>query len=226
MNYDDNEKQLITQYWNDFYMAKCPLCHGSGRVSDSVVCSCSIQANSSANLEINGFGRKYLKASLTNGLLKQKLNEYLKEFPTYCNTGGGLYIFGSHNTEKTVALTVLAKKIMAVENPLGLNGFSIKFFLYDDLVRFSYDDKSFTALESIIKKTNILVLDNIGVETGLYTTARSSVALLENIIRNREMRGLPIWITSTLPKGKLEEVYNSSIASIITKNNFIICSSR
>lgn len=225
MIYDDNEKQLIVQYWNNYYITDCQICHGSGKLGDDI-CECSKLANTSANLEINGFGRKYLRQSLSNELIKTKLNNYLKEFPDNLNQGKGLYIFGKHDTEKTLALTVLAKKIMAVENPLGINTFTIKFFLYDDLVRFSYDDKSFITLENLIKKTNILVLDNIGVETGLFTTARSSVSLLENIIRNREMRGLPIWITSNLPKGKLIEVYNDAIASIIIRNNFIICSSR
>lgn len=225
MNYDDNDKKLIFQYWTNLYVTDCPQCHGTGKKSDQSMCDCVIKANTSANLEINGFGKKYLKLPLNNMQIKEKLNEYLKEFPTYLQDGKGLYIFGKHATDKTLALTALARKIMAIENPLGINMFSIRFFLYDDLVRFSYDDKSFIALETIIKKTNILVLDNIGVETGLYTSARSSVSLLENIVRNREMRGLPIWITSTLSKSKLAEVYNESIMSILSKNNIFICSS-
>lgn len=223
MIYSNEEQKLIIQYWKDQYSTFCKKCQGTGYI-DNHICSCSVDASVSATLELNGFGRKYLQINLSNEHLKEKLNNYLNNFPNNLKNGKGLYIFGKHNTEKTLAVTVLAKMILAIENPLNIKTFNIKFFLYDDLVRYSYDDHSFLELENIIKKTNILVLDNIGVETGLYTNARSSVSLLENIIRNRDMRGDLTWITSTLPKGKLSEVYNESIASIISRNNMIICS--
>ena len=112
-----------------------------------------------------------------------------------------------------------------MENILDIKPeFNIHFFLYDDLVRFSYDDKSFIQLEKIVKKTNILILDNVGNETGLRTQARSSVSLLENILRNREIMGKPTIITTTVSPNDLKQLYSEPILQIIRRNNLLICS--
>ena len=126
MIYSNEEQQLIIQYWKDLYTTPCKKCRGTGYINNQL-CSCSIDASVSATLELNGFGRKYLQANLNNEHLKEKLNNYLNNFPNNVKSGRGLYIFGKHNTEKTLAVTVLAKMILAIENPLNIKAFNIKF---------------------------------------------------------------------------------------------------
>ena len=222
MEYSEHEKLVIAEFWHNHYTSQCPKCHGLGRV-DNIVCSCTKLANVSSNLEQNGFGRKYLMGKLTNQYLMNLLtNKYLNHFSAYLNEGKGLFLCGPHDTQKTLATTILAKTIMNVENPLNMNSFSIKFFLYDDLVRFSYDDKSFIALDSIIKKTNILVIDSLGAEIGLKTVNKSSVSLLENILRNRTTRGLITWITTDQLSSDIKTNYNVPIYKIINRDCLII----
>lgn len=181
--------------------------------------------NALSECELNGFGRAYLNKKLNSGHLQKNIQEYFNNFPEYEKQGKGLFIFGKANTGKTIAVHVLAKNIYQAKNPLLLHLYCIRFVLYDDLVRLSLSDKSFTALEVIIKQPEILVLDNIGSETGLYTQARSSVSLLENILRNREMSGKLTWITTNIDMNEISNIYTKSINNIIQRNCKLICSS-
>ena len=181
--------------------------------------------NALVECELNGFGRAYLQKAILPGQIHKVIQEYFSNFLNYEHNGKGLFIFGAANTGKTIAVHVLAKNIFMSKNPLLLNSYTIRFFLYDDLVRLSLSDKSFTNLETIIKQPNILVLDNIGSETGLYTQARSSVSLLDNILRNREMAGKLTWITTNIDINNLNTVYTKSINNIIQRSCKLICSS-
>ena len=196
----------IYNYWNDLY-------------TDTKL------INALVNCEINGFGRAYLNKKLESGHLQKTIQEYFNNFVAYEKQGTGLLIFGQSNTGKTIAVTILAKNIIMIKNPLLLNHYNIKFFLYDDLVRLSLSDKSFTTLESLIKQPDILVLDNIGNETGLYTQARSSVSLLDNILRNREMSGKLTWLTTNIDIENISNIYTTAIYNIIKRNCKLICSS-
>lgn len=182
-------------------------------------------ANALFNCEISGFGRSYLKKQLEQGHLQQCIQEYFNNFLNYEKEGKGLFIFGKNNTGKTIAITILAKNIVMMKNPLLLNNFSCKFFLYDDLTRLSLDGKSFSILEPIIKQTDILVLDNIGNETGLKTAGKSSVSLLDNILRNREMNEKITWLTSNIDLNEIGNIYTEVIASIIKRNCKLVNSS-
>lgn len=175
--------------------------------------------------ELNGFGRAYLRKTLQPGHLQQSIQSYFNNFVNHEQQGQGLFIFGSANTGKTIAVTVLAKNIMMIKQSLSLNYYDIYFCLYDDLVRLALSDKSFTALETIIKQPDILVLDNIGNETGLYTQARSSVSLLDNILRNREMSGKLTWLTTNIDLENINTIYTAAICNIIKRTCKLICSS-
>jgi len=181
--------------------------------------------NALVECELNGFGRAYLNKQMNNSHLQKFIQEYFNNFLEYERQGKGLFIFGKANTGKTIAVHTLAKNIYRAKNPLLLNLYCIRFILYDDLVRLSLSDKSFTILETIIKLPEILVLDNIGSETGLYTQARSSVSLLDNILRNREMSGKLTWITTNIDINEISNIYTKSINDIIQRNCKLICSS-
>ena len=201
-----NKNNEIYQYWSSIY-------------TDEILINALIEC------ELNGFGRAYLHKSILPGHLQKNIQEYFNNFLNYEKNGKGLYIFGKANTGKTIAVYMLAKNIFMIKNPLLLNLYNIRFVLYDDLVRLSLSDKSFSNLESIIKLPDILILDNIGNEMGLYTQARSSVALLDNIIRNREMSGKLTWITTNVDINNLSTIYTESINNIICRNYKLICSS-
>ena len=221
MKFDEQEIKEINQFWKNYYISNCELCHGSG-LREGKLCSCTKACNAAVQCEINGFGRLHLTKSLNDGNLKNNINDYFMKFNINKKIGRGLYIFGKYSTGKTLATAILAKNILMIENPLGTNIFNIKFFLYDDLVRFSYDEHSFSTLETIIKRTNILVLDNIGNETGLHTSARSSVSLLDNIIRNREMNGKITWLTTQNSPEQFAQNYSEPLRQIIRRNYQII----
>lgn len=214
MIYSESEQKNIVDFWNNICISHCPNCQGKGKVGEEL-CKCVVSANVSAALELNGFGRKFLLGKLTNETLKQKISNYLENFDQYLREGKGLFVFSLNNREKELAMTILAKTVLAIENPLGLNDFNIKFFLYDDLVRLSYDDRSFTILEPIIKKTNILVIACLGEEVGRKTAGQSSLVLLKNIIRNRDMRGLPIWFTTKFSDLAIKDEYDQEISDLL-----------
>ena len=223
MNYSEAELKDIQYEWQQYYINNCNKCHGMGTLND-VVCICTKQANAAFLCETNGFGKRYLKMSLMDSHLKQVISQYFSDFPKYKENGIGLYLFGKYGTGKTLAVTNLAKNIMMIENPLMTSSFSEKFFLYDDLVRLSLEDTSYSSLEMIIKKPDILVLDNIGNEIGLRTQARSSVSLLENIIRNRMIMGKVTWITTNLSLDDFSNLYSVSLAQIIQRDYQLLCS--
>ena len=224
MEYTSKEQDEILAFWQGQYIKKCKVCGGSAFLLDrNKKCVCANKCNASYQLELNNFGRKYLLSNISDSKIKNEITKYYSNFLDYYADGKGLLIFGKHGTGKTLAVHVLAKNIM--EHILdAVPNFSIHFFLYDDLVRFSYDDKSFIQLEKLIKKTNVLILDNVGNETGLKTQARSSVSLLENILRNREMIGKPTIITTTVSPNDLKQLYSEPILQIIRRNNLLVCS--
>ena len=118
-------------------------------------------------------------------------------------------------------LTIIAKSIMMKQFRAKYR-FNAKFFLYDELVRLSYNSAKFTEFTNIIKYTDLLVLDNIGSETGLKTANRSSVFLLENILRMRDANLLPTFISTNLDAKGFIENYSKNIFSFIQSNSVMI----
>ena len=216
MEYLESEKREIKYYWDNYYIQACNLCNHTGYI-DNQMCNCIKKANASYLCEINGFGREYLKRNLHPGKLRDDIYNYFVN-----NINSNMFLFGPHSKGKTIAVTSLAKQLIIKNNPLLTNNYNIKFFLYDDLVRSIFDNNIFSQkLEPIIKKTDILVLDNIGSEYGLKTNTQFSVSLLENILRNREITGKLTWITSNLTFKDMKSSYSESIYYII-KRGFMI----
>ena len=214
IEYTEVEQKQIQEYWTEYFFSK---------FSNLPFDEQARQASVHSQCEINGFGRKLLKKSIRDKRLKDCINQYFSNFEEYKNEGKGVFLFGTAATGKTLAATILAKNVLMIENPYNLNSFSIRFFFYDDLVHLSYDNKEYKKLDEYTRKPDILVLDNLGSESGLNTQGKSSVVLLENILRNRDSAEKMTWITSTLPINKIESIYSKSVSRFVNENFYPIC---
>ena len=222
-----DEKESERRYWENKLVKNCPLCHGTGWKESPkglIECGCHKRMNVYTEMVNNGFGKAYLNYDFTTGTntaFNQACLAYFKKFPSYYDEGIGLFLFGNHGRGKTVMETVIAKEVMLRMNPNNQNNFNMKFFLYDDLVRLSYSSSNERELENIIKHTSLLVLDNIGSETGLNTANKSSVNLLENILRNRSMMLKPTFMSTNFDMEDLPSMYSQVIFDLI-RNKFKI----
>ena len=222
-----DEIKIKQQFWKDLYIKECEKCHGTGFYLEdgySIECNCHKKAIACANLELEGFGKKFLMYdfdTIPDTQFKQECLAYYKKFPTYYTQGKGLFIIGGSGRGKTTLLTVIVKSIMMKQFRAKYH-FNAKFFLYDELVRLSYDSSKFTEFTNVIKYTDLLVLDNIGSETGLKTANRSSVYLLENILRIRDANLLPTFISTNLDAKGFIDDYSKNIFSFIQSNSVMI----
>lgn len=231
MIFTEEEVMAESRLWENRLVKPCTICGGTGSIPSSTglhtTCECMKKAKINTHLAAWGLPRKYLSEDwtwdrcVTKPFVK-KCKAYSDNFVNNYYKGKGIYIYGSQGRGKSTMEVLMAKDVVLKTNPDTRKNFNVAFSLYDDMVRMSNDFNRRLLVEKIYKVPQLLIIDNIGSETGLNTEKKSSVQLLDSILRHRDFACYPTIISSNFHPDELKKIYNDPIHDLIIQNCEII----
>lgn len=217
--------------WENRIVKTCNVCGGLGSVKEddglSVMCECMKKVMINAYLVSVGVPRKYVADkwnwdTCVNESFVTECKNYASNFVNNYMDGMGLYFYGSQGRGKSTMESLIAKDVVGLINPDTCKRFSVAFFIFEELVQISLnstkDRLARTKLDNIIAKTDLLIIDNIGSETGLGNESKHNVRLLEYILRQRDNACLPVIISSNFEPDELSKHYSDTVQDFITQN--------
>lgn len=192
---DENEKKKLTEYWNK-YFAHCDKCHGTRKIKqangDYEKCECERYRDICLMMSLSMFDTNMLSGSMDtckNTNLLKKAKYYVNNFfegKRFCNRDG-LIIFGDAWSGKTTMATMIIRDILELTKPYYISSTKTLSVMYNDLVRKSYDFNWMNQADTdrILYTIDWLLIDNVNIEAGQQQANKSSIKLLNDIIRKR-----------------------------------------
>lgn len=230
MLFTREELQLEIKRWQNRLMANCPICKGIGSIdkpgtTKAIMCKCQEKSILNAHLVASGIPRKYLDESWNwdglnnNQESKEKIKKYTENFKENYFAGKGLYIYGRQGRGKSLMEALVAREISRLINPDRGSNFKVAFIIYEELVKLSHearnDMSSSKKLNMIIENPDLLIIDNVGSETGSQSY---NMKLLELVLRKRDNSSIPTIISSNYTPEQLIEKYSDTVHDFIVQN--------
>lgn len=218
-------------------MGKCTVCNGTGYVHKqdergneiSYVCECKKNVETNVRLRDYGVPLKFLNPKWNMEMLKDKsyyedIRDYIDNFLEYYDEGKGLFLFGPQGRGKTTIECIVAKEIAKKVNPDTFNPkrrFTVGFMMFDDIVKSQFDKENKEAVNKLIYKTDLLIIDNLGNEQGRNEN-QFAQRILEMILRKRDNDTLPTIVSTNYNLDEMGTEYNKDIKDFLTQNNVCV----
>jgi DNA replication protein DnaC len=220
--------------WQNRLVKNCKDCEGSGSVSKqgtnkAVMCDCQNRALSNSYLVASGIPRKYLDENWNwenincNKDSIDKVRKYVGTFVQNYYAGKWLYIYGRQGRGKSLLESLSARDIIKKINPDTDRHFKVAFIIFEEMVQLSHearnDSISRKRYNAIIENTDLLIIDNIGSETG---TVPYNSKVLEYILRKRDNNCMPTIISSNFTPEQIKNHYSDTIHDFIVQNSELV----
>ena len=218
--------------WENRLVANCKLCNGVGAIPSEnkglyKTCICKQKAWLNSNLVDWGIPRKYLDESWSwenchpQDFVK-KSKDYATRFIDHYFNGKGVFLYGSQGRGKSTMEALIARDIAKKINPDTKKHFKVAFAIYEDIVQMSHQARVNPAikqkLDTLINSPELLIIDNIGSETGLGSDTKYTTRLLEFILRKRDNNGTPTIISSNFTPEELTKHYSDTVHDFVENN--------
>lgn len=228
MLYTEEREMKELNKWEKRFVENCEICHGTGVKKEDnfyVPCICTRKAKLFTRLVCSGVPTKYLdwkweeceKEEFVN-----KAKKYGDNFEKLYEKSKGLFIYGTQGKGKTTIAALIARDIAKQKNPDTERPYEVMFLQFEDLIQWNLqknnDWRSREKLNYAINNTDLLVMDNIGSETGFRSESKTNVKLLDKILRTRDNDQKPYIITSNFTIGEMVEFYSDTIGDFISEN--------
>jgi DNA replication protein DnaC len=229
MYYKEEEYKKEVKRWENRLTRKCDICNGEGMVlaeSGSGLhqsCICRKKAMLYAELVLRGIPRKYLMKwdwkDCDDKEFINKCKNYVKDFEDNYFMGRGLYLYGGQGRGKTTMESLIARDVAKKKNPDTEERYIVAFAIFEDLVQLSHQGRNNSTahwkLKQYIEGTDLLIIDNIGSETGVGNESKYTAKLLEYILRKRDNNCVPTIISSNMTVDELLDYYTSAVRDFI-----------
>lgn len=230
MLFSREELQMEVKRWQNRLVVNCPICKGVGSVdkpgtTKAIMCKCQETSLLNAHLVSAGIPRKYLDESWSwdglnnNQESKDKVKKYTENFQQNYFGGRGLYIYGRQGRGKSLMEALVAREVAHKINPDRGTNYKVSFIIFEELVKMSHEARSDMSsgrkLNMLIESTDLLIIDNIGSETG---SQAYNTKLLEFVLRKRDNNSVPTIISSNYTPEQLIENYSDTIHDFIQQN--------
>lgn len=234
MIFSKEELQQEVIRWQNRLVKTCTTCKGTGSIeikgsTKAVMCKCQEQSMLNAHLVAAGIPRKYLSSTWNweglnnNKESTDKVKKYADNFVQNYFDGKGLYIYGRQGRGKSLLESLVARDVAAKINPDTNKQFKVAFIIFEEFVQMSHrarnDFEARKQVDNLIESPDLLIIDNIGSETGGQVY---NVKFLEFILRKRDNNSVPTIISSNYTPEQLVEAYSDTIHDFIIQNNELV----
>lgn len=230
MIFSNQEHRAEVERWQNRLVKSCQKCKGTGSIAKpgsnmATMCSCQEQALLNAHLASAGIPRKYLNKSWNwEGLNNSKdstdkVKRYATNFENHYYDGEGLYLYGQQGRGKSLLESLVAREVAAQINPDHRKHNRVAFIIFEELVQLTHqsrsDLKARSLYHTIISKPDLLIIDNIGSETG---SKEYNTKVLEFILRKRDNDNVPTIISSNYTPEQLLSAYSDTVHDFVDQN--------
>lgn len=229
----DEEKMLMERKrWDNRLIKSCKICNGEGILEKNGVminCNCTNKSSLFTKLTLNGVPRKFLEwkwADCENYDFVNECKLYVDNFLNNYYNGTGLFLYGLQGRGKTTMESLIARDVTIKINPDTNKQFEVIFIMFEQLIQWNlqqnHDFVSRKKLEYVIEHPDLLIIDNIGSETGFNNESKANVKLLDKILRTRDNNMLPFIISSNFTLEEIKKYYSETIKDFISDNCKVI----
>jgi DNA replication protein DnaC len=232
--FSKEELEMEIRRWHNRLVKVCTICNGVGTIdkpnsNKAIMCECQQKSLTNSHLVASGVPRKYLDGNWNWDTLNnnkestKKVKKFVENFQqNYCS-GRWLYIYGRQGRGKSLLESLSARDIITKLNPDTNRHFKVAFIIFEEMIQLSHEARSDSAAKkkyySIIESTDLLIIDNIGSETG---TVPYNSKILEYILRKRDNNCVPTIISSNFTLEQIKEHYSDTIHDFIIQNSDIV----
>lgn len=229
------EQELEVKKNRRRFVQTCKKCGGTGFLTrmnngyeESYPCSCLKVVKRNVKLLDWGVPRKFLNDKWNMDFLKEKpyyqdIKNYIDNFQENYDNGKGLFLYGPQGRGKTTVESIIAKEVVMMVNPDTFSKkqtFNVAFAMYDDIVKKQFD-KEQNQLKYFLYKSDLLIIDNVGNETG-KNEKQFSQRILEMILRKRDNDCLPTILSSNYNIDEMATEYNNDVRDFILQNDKLV----
>lgn len=229
------EQELEVKKNRRRFVQTCKKCGGTGFLTrtnngyeESYPCSCLKVVKRNVKLLDWGVPRKFLNDKWNMDFLKEKpyyqdIKNYIDNFQENYDNGKGLFLYGPQGRGKTTVESIIAKEVVMMVNPDTFSKkqtFNVAFAMYDDIVKKQFD-KEQSQLKYFLYKSDLLIIDNVGNETG-KNEKQFSQRILEMILRKRDNDCLPTILSSNYNIDEMATEYNNDVRDFILQNDKLV----
>lgn len=229
------EQELEVKKNRRRFVQTCKKCGGTGFLTrmnngyeESYPCSCLKVVKRNVKLLDWGVPRKFLNDKWNMDFLKEKpyyqdIKNYIDNFQENYDNGKGLFLYGPQGRGKTTVESIIAKEVAMMVNPDTFSKkqtFNVAFAMYDDIVKKQFD-KEQSQLKYFLYKSDLLIIDNVGNETG-KNEKQFSQRILEMILRKRDNDCLPTILSSNYNIDEMAKEYNNDVRDFILQNDKLV----
>jgi DNA replication protein DnaC len=220
--------------WENRIVKLCKKCNGVGSIdlpnsNKAKMCECQKEALTNAHLSVSGVPIKYIKSKWKWEILNnsqdsiKKSQKFVDNFVENYQNGKGLYLYGRQGRGKSLLESLIARDVIKMINPDTNNRFRVGFIIFEEMIKLSHEARTEQPQRkkyySLIESTDLLILDNIGSETG---TAAHNTKVLEYILRKRDNNCVPTIISSNFSPEQLKDQYSDTIYDFIVQNSELV----
>ena len=170
------------------------------------------------NLMYRGVPREYIHADLDEYPIEENIRELFARYMDYLDEMFedkiNLILYGSNGSGKTYLSSLIVKEAYRRR----YSSFRVTLQAYIDM-QFKRDREEIAEKIEEIINAEFLVIDEVGKET--FDKSQFNIAVLEELLRERDTQGKPTIICTNLPleeRGGLYDQYGKSIQSLIDGN--------
>ena len=223
----NEEKMLVERKkWDNRLIKKCTICNGQGIIEKDnkiVNCNCTNKAMLFTKLVCNGVPRKYLEwkwIDCEDEPFVKQCKDYSDNFTDNYFNGMGLFLYGLQGRGKTTMESLIARDVTIKINSDTGKPFEVVFVMFEQLVQWNLqknnDWVSRNKLEYVIESSDLLIIDNLGSETGFGSESKANVKLLDRILRTRDNNQTPFIISSNFTLDEIGKYYSETIKDFIS----------
>lgn len=225
MLYTKEHLQELQDKWEYILCSKCEICNGQKYVGNNI-CKCKQKATRNAYLEVFNIPMRSLQTNKEHILnINFSFKDYFQNIQNETYNIQNLYLYNFTNELNLEIIGYIAKKTINTKRANDIHSITVYYELFENLIQMSLrsnlEKDVRNRMNEIIYSPYILFIDGLGVETGMNSTTKHNVKLLNLILKERMNRCKSTVISSKLSYQQIEQLYGQETMSFLQNYMFL-----
>lgn len=217
------ERNSVINKWKEIVISNCPNCNGTGYIGQNL-CSCFEVAKKAVEKECSNI--PLIAFQYDEVKVDYNLDDYIEFLLNNFYKTKNLYLQDLPYSVSMSVIGYLADNIIGKQNKYTHKYLNMYYVIYENLIQLSLrsniDKEARIQLDEIISKPNILIIDNLGMETGLQSQTMHNAKLLQLILRERSNRVKSTILSSKFNINDIEKYYHDDVMDFIVSSFDIV----